>query len=145
MDDRFTETEQQRSQRLRTTPYTWAADVTYRFFVSYATALGVLRAEYRQQQTLYLMTDAVAQDFGRLFEMAHADASAEAFDALSRVQRATVPVPCERSGAIAGLSVPEFRVDAIYALVPDAEDDFPPEYIHLAGSNEPWVPVFRNA
>lgn len=145
MEDRYTESEEERYQRLRTTPYTWAADVTYRFFVCYATALGEVRAEYRQRHTLYLMTNAVAEDFARLFEMARADAAADALEVLPRAQRAEVPVVCERNGEIGALTVPEFRIDAIYALVPDAEDDFPPEHIHLAGAEEPWVPIGRGA
>jgi len=139
MEDRFTETEQERLERLQSVPYTWVADVSYRFFVTYSDGFGRVKAEYRQQRTLYLMTNGVAGDFARLFAMAAADASAEAVEALATAQRAVVPLCCERTGRIESVTVPEYRIDAIYALEVDAEDEFPPEYVYQAGADAPWI------
>ncbi|MFN3683712.1 MAG: hypothetical protein ACK41F_07210 [Fimbriimonadaceae bacterium] len=141
MEDRFTETEQERLERLQSVPYTWVADVTYRFFVTFAMGSGRARAEYRQQRTLYLMTNGVAGDLRRLFQMALTDASAEAIEAVASAQRAETPLRSERVAAIEAVSLPEFRLDAIYALEADAEDDFPPEYVYQAGPEAPWIPA----
>ncbi|MEJ5171085.1 MAG: hypothetical protein WHU10_08865 [Fimbriimonadales bacterium] len=145
MEDRFTETDQERMERLQSVPYTWVADVTYRFFVTYATPSGPAKAEYRQPRSLYLMTNGIAGNFSRLFAMALVDAAAEAFEALANAERAEVPMACERIGAIESVTVPEFRIDAVYALEADAEDDYPPEYVYQAGPDAPWISALARA